>query len=109
MIAIRADKTMIELRDNGPGLLEDVIADMLDFTVRVSSREACVRPTRGAQDNALKTLLAVPFVLNGSAGASRASLRNSDYQSQACLEKVLEFWIVTSALVTHCRSRVTMG
>ena len=40
----------------------------LDFSVRVSSREAYVAPDRGAQGNALKTLLAMPFVLDGSKG-----------------------------------------
>ena len=43
-------------RDNGPGIAGDVVDDILDFTVRVSSREAYVGPTRGAQGNALKTL-----------------------------------------------------
>ena len=41
---------------------------MLDFSVRVSSREAYVSPTRGAQGNALKTILAMPFVLDGRHG-----------------------------------------
>ena len=62
--------------DRGPrqraGHAGDVIEDILDFTVRVSSREAYVGPTRGAQGNALKTLLAMPFVLDGTAGWSRS-------------------------------------
>ena len=37
---------------------------MLDYAVRVSSREAYVSPTRGAQGNALKTLLAMGFALD---------------------------------------------
>ena len=36
--------------------------------VRVSSREAYVSPTRGAQGNALKTIVAMPFVLDGERG-----------------------------------------
>ena len=35
---------------------------------RVSSREADIAPDRGAQGNALKTLLAMPFALDGNAG-----------------------------------------
>src|SRR4051812_47195285 len=54
--------------DNGPGLPAETITDMLDFAVRVSSREAYVSPTRGAQGNALKTILAMPFVLDGERG-----------------------------------------
>jgi len=36
--------------------------------VRVSNREAYVSPTRGAQGNALKTIAAMPFVLDGTMG-----------------------------------------
>jgi hypothetical protein len=36
--------------------------------VRVGSREAHVSPNRGAQGNALKTLLAMPFALDGERG-----------------------------------------
>ena len=36
--------------------------------MRVSSREAYVAPDRGAQGNALKTIVAMPFVLDGGQG-----------------------------------------
>ena len=55
-------------QDNGPGIPADVVEDILDFSVRVSSREAYVSPTRGAQGNALKTIVAMPFVLDGHRG-----------------------------------------
>ena len=54
--------------DNGPGIAPETVASILDFTTRTSSREAYVSPTRGAQGNALKTILAMPFVLDGAAG-----------------------------------------
>ena len=54
--------------DNGPGMPPETVADILDFSSRVSSREAYVAPDRGAQGNALKTILAMPFVLDGAAG-----------------------------------------
>jgi DNA topoisomerase VI subunit B len=41
------------------------IESILDYSKRVSSREAYVSPTRGAQGNALKTILAMPYVLSG--------------------------------------------
>ena len=44
------------------------MADVLDFSSRVSSREAYVAPDRGAQGNALKTVMAMPFVLSGESG-----------------------------------------
>src|SRR5262249_42895435 len=55
-------------RDTGPGTPADTVKHVLDFTVRVSSREAYVSPTRGAQGNALKTIVAMPFVVDGERG-----------------------------------------
>src|SRR5262245_36824118 len=67
-VAIAVDKTGITVADNGPGIPAETVKGVLDFTVRVSSREAYVSPTRGAQGNALKTIVAMPFVLDGSRG-----------------------------------------
>src|SRR5262249_9489854 len=61
-------ETGITVADNGPGLPAETVKGVLDFTVRVSSRDAYVSPTRGAQGNALKTIVAMPFVLDGSRG-----------------------------------------
>lgn len=53
------------VRDNGPGIPTKTIKSLLDFSVRVSNREAYMAPDRGAQGNALKTIIAMPFVLSG--------------------------------------------
>jgi DNA topoisomerase VI subunit B len=55
----------ITVSDNGPGIGPKTVKDITDYSSRTSSREAYVSPTRGAQGNALKTILAMPFVLNG--------------------------------------------
>jgi DNA topoisomerase VI subunit B len=67
-IAIAVDKAGITVSDNGPGLPAETVKGVLDFAARVSSREAYVSPTRGAQGNALKTIVAMPFVLDGGRG-----------------------------------------
>ncbi len=67
-ITVRADGDGITVTDNGPGIPESTIKDVLDFNIRVSSREAYVAPDRGAQGNALKTIVAMPFVLDGGRG-----------------------------------------
>ncbi len=67
-IAVTVDKNGIAVTDNGPGLPVSVIEGVVDFSIRVSSREAYVAPDRGAQGNALKTIVAIPFVLHGEAG-----------------------------------------
>ena len=58
----------ITVTDNGPGMPAATVRGLLDFNVRVSSREAYVSPTRGAQGNALKTLVAMAFALDGTTG-----------------------------------------
>ena len=63
-IAIAVDPGAIIIQDNAGGIDAETIESILDYTVRVSSREAYVSPTRGAQGNALKTLLAMGYVLD---------------------------------------------
>lgn len=65
-IEVTVEGDAVTVADNGPGLPASTVKSILDFTVRISSREAYVSPTRGAQGNALKTILAMPFVLSGN-------------------------------------------
>ena len=74
-IAITVDKTGITVADNGPGIPAETVKGVLDFAVRVSSREAYVSPTRGAQGNALKCVVAMPFVLDGQKGGIEIEAR----------------------------------
>jgi hypothetical protein len=64
------DKHVIVIEDNAGGLDAGIIKDVLDYTIRVSSREAYASPTRGAQGNALKTILAMGYVLGAMIGES---------------------------------------
>jgi hypothetical protein len=57
----------ILIEDNGPGLSGQTIRAICNYSTRVSSREAYVSPTRGAQGNALKTILAMGFVVDMAA------------------------------------------
>lgn len=65
---VEIDDAGITISDNGPGIAPDTVANILDYSIRVSSREAYVAPCRGAQGNALKTLIAMPYVLDGDQG-----------------------------------------
>jgi hypothetical protein len=68
VIDVTADEAGISVRDNGPGLPESTLKAAMNFSVRASNREAYVSPTRGAQGNALKTLLAMPVVVDPGCG-----------------------------------------
>ena len=48
-ISIAAEPGSIVVEDNGLGIKTSTIKSILDYTIRVSSREAYVSPTRGAQ------------------------------------------------------------
>ncbi|MHC4402418.1 MAG: ATP-binding protein [Planctomycetota bacterium] len=63
-IDVNVDDDGISVDDNGPGIPDETVKGILDYSIRVSSREAYVAPDRGAQGNALKTVFAMPFVLS---------------------------------------------
>jgi hypothetical protein len=64
IITVQVDGDRIAITDNGPGIPASVIDGVLDYSIRVSSREAYVSPTRGAQGNALKTIMPMGYVLD---------------------------------------------
>ena len=68
VISVAVKGGSIVVKDNGPGIPAKTIDGVLDYSIRVSSREAYVSPTRGAQGNALKTILAMAYVLNQHRG-----------------------------------------
>jgi len=65
-IRVEVTDGQIVISDNGSGIPAETISGILDFSVRVSSREAYCSPTRGAQGNALKTIVAMAFALDGT-------------------------------------------
>jgi hypothetical protein len=67
-IRVRVNDQGITVIDNGPGIPKETLAKLVDPDTRVSSRKAYVSPTRGAQGNAMKTILGMPFVLDGQRG-----------------------------------------
>ena len=67
-IAVNVEDGSIVVEDNGDGINADTVASVLDYSIRVSSREAYCAPTRGAQGNALKTILAMGYVIAREAG-----------------------------------------
>src|SRR5215208_2601805 len=55
--------TRIRVEDNGPGIPSEVVRRVIDYDVRVSDKAAYRSPTRGAQGNALKTVIGIPYAL----------------------------------------------
>lgn len=67
-IEIMIKHNFLSVRDNGLGLPTKVLKKSLDYLKRVSDKLFYVSPTRGQLGNALKTVWAVPFVLDGEHG-----------------------------------------
>jgi hypothetical protein len=67
-INVKVDAGGMTVTDNGPGIPVETIAGAMDFTVRCSNREMYVAPDRGAQGNALMTLLSMPYVVDPAGG-----------------------------------------
>ena len=63
---ISSNKIRITVEDNGNGLQPDIIKRILNFNTRTSDKAAYRAPTRGAQGNALKTIIGIPYALGSS-------------------------------------------
>ena len=87
-VTVKVDEAGIAIADNGPGLPAETVKHVLDFTVRVSSREAYVSPTRGAQGNALKTIVAMPFVLDGESGRIEIEAHGIHHRIEMSVDRV---------------------
>lgn len=64
-IDVEVDDATIQMTvsDNGPGIPPEVVKRVLDYAVFVSDKAAYRSPTRGAQGNALKTVIGIPYAL----------------------------------------------
>jgi DNA topoisomerase VI subunit B len=51
------ERLVIRVEDNGTGIPPETVRRILNFQTRTSDKEAYRSPTRGAQGNALKTVL----------------------------------------------------
>jgi DNA topoisomerase VI subunit B len=97
---VRVDENGITVIDNGPGLPPEVVKSVLDFSVRVSSREAYVAPDRGAQGNALKTLVAMPFVLDGKTGTVEVDARGVRHEITFAVDPIRQQPVIRHERVT---------
>jgi DNA topoisomerase VI subunit B len=88
VVAVTVTPEGICVKDNGPGLPPEVVDGVLDYAVRVSSREAYVAPDRGAQGNALKTIVAMPFVLDGTQGQVHIEARGIRHQITMRIDRI---------------------
>ena len=59
----RRDLTKVSISDNGAGIPPKTVESMQNFSTRTSDKAHYRTPTRGAQGNALKTIIGIPHAL----------------------------------------------
>lgn len=108
-IVVTADASGITVSDNGPGLPESTLQGTLNFAVRVSSREAYVAPDRGAQGNALKTLAAMPYVLDSEGGRLVVEACGTLHEISVHADPVSQRPVVRDETTKSSKSGTTIG
>jgi DNA topoisomerase VI subunit B len=106
VISVSVDLAGTEVADNGPGIPVETLDGVLDFSVRVSNREAYVAPDRGAQGNALKTIIAMPFVLDGTEGRVDVAARGTRHLITLKVDRIHQEPLITRSTAP---SDVTAG
>jgi Histidine kinase-, DNA gyrase B-, and HSP90-like ATPase len=103
----RGKPTRIVIEDNGPGIPPEVIGSVIDYNVRISSREAYISPTRGRQGNALKTILPMAYVLSGTGkGETWIEAHGWKHHIQFTVNQIKQEPVVHNV---QRRSRITIG
>jgi Histidine kinase-, DNA gyrase B-, and HSP90-like ATPase len=105
-VSTSAAGSTIVIDDNGPGVPAATFDGISDYTVRSSSREAYVSPTRGAQGNALKTILAMAFVKSGEEGETTIEACGISHRIRFEIDQIRQEPSVT---VSRARSTVRNG
>jgi DNA gyrase/topoisomerase IV subunit B len=99
--------TRIVIKDKGPGIPTETITGIIDYNIRISSREAYISPTRGRQGNALKTILPMAYVLGGKIkGETWIETRGVKHRILFSVNQIKQEPIVNNI---RTRSRVTTG
>jgi hypothetical protein len=95
-IEIEVADGSIKVRDNGPGIPASTLAAACDFSVRASDKAKYISPCRGSQGNALKTIIAAPFVAGGGKAAEvDVSTGGRGYLVTVGVDQILEKPVVS--------------
>jgi hypothetical protein len=89
-IGVELEKDSITVSDNGSGIAHKIIKGVLDYQVRISDKKHYVAPTRGQLGNALKCVIAAPFVATGKKSVVEIKTRGRRYTIQVELDRLAQ-------------------
>jgi hypothetical protein len=89
-IGVQLDRDSITVSDNGPGIPRKVIKGVIDYRVRISDKKYYVTPTRGQLGNALKCVVAAPFVATGEASVIEITSRGMRHTIRIELDRIAQ-------------------
>jgi len=89
-IVVTLQEDAVTVADNGPGVSAAVLRRSLDYSVRVSDKNFYIAPTRGQLGNALKTVWAAPFVIDGERGRVEVDSRGTQYTVDVSLDRIAQ-------------------
>jgi DNA topoisomerase VI subunit B len=89
-IGVRLDKDSITVSDNGPGITGKIVKGVLDYSVRISDKKHYVAPTRGQLGNALKCVVAAPFVATNKTSVIEIAARGRRYAIEIQADRIAQ-------------------
>jgi DNA topoisomerase VI subunit B len=89
-IVVQLDKDSISVSDNGPGLRGKIIKGVVDYRSRISDKKHYIAPTRGQLGNALKCVVAAPFVATGNTSLIEIAARGRRYTIEIQLDRIAQ-------------------
>ena len=89
-IVVQLDKDSISVSDNGPGLSGKIIRGVLDYSSRISDKKHYIAPTRGQLGNALKCVVAAPFVATGKMSRIEIASRGRRHTIEIQLNRIAQ-------------------
>ena len=89
-IGIELDKDSIAITDNGSGITGKIIKGVLDYGSRISDKKHYIAPTRGQLGNALKCVVAAPFVATEKTSLIEIVARGQRYRILIELDRIAQ-------------------
>jgi DNA topoisomerase VI subunit B len=89
-IGVQLDKDSVTVTDNGPGIPAKIVKGVLDYSIRISDKKHYVAPTRGQLGNALKCVVAAPFVATGDKSLIEITARGRRHTIEIELDRIAQ-------------------